>query len=52
MNKIKFTTTLIAMMALSYGILEIQSFLSENIINHNTPLKQALNDFLNGKINP
>ena len=50
MNKIRFTTTLIAMLALSYGILEIQNFLSENIIDNQTPLKQALNDFLNGKV--
>ncbi len=50
MIKLKFFTTLIAMAALCYGILEIQSFLDINFIENDTPLKEAFNRFLNGHL--
>lgn len=46
----KFILTLITMLALAYGILEVKSFLNENFIENDTPQKKALNHFLNGKV--
>ncbi len=50
MIKFKFFTTLLAMFALSYGIIEIQGFLDTNFIENDTPLKAAFNRFLNGEL--
>lgn len=50
MINIKFFTSLIAMFALAYGILNLQSFLDANFIKNDTPVKQALNRFLNGQV--
>lgn len=41
---------MITMLALAYGILEVKSILHKNFIDHETPLKQALNRFLNGEV--
>ncbi len=49
MGKVRFISSVIAMLALSYGILEIQEFLDKNIISRDTLLKENLNKFLNGK---
>lgn len=45
----KFITSLFAMLALAYGILEIKSYLNDNLIENNTPVKEAVNRFLNGE---
>jgi hypothetical protein len=50
MINIKFLTSLIAMFALAYGIINIQSFLDANFIKNDTPLKHGVNRFLNGHI--
>ena len=46
----KFIMTLLTMIALAYGILEVKSFLKQNFIENETPHKKALNSFLNGEV--
>lgn len=46
----KFIMTLITMIALAFGALEVKTFLKDNFIEHDTPHKKALNLFLNGKL--
>ncbi len=50
MMRFKFFTTLVAMMALSYGIVQMQSFLDTNFVENDTPIKAAFNKFLNGEL--
>ena len=49
MAKMRFITSLIALGALAYGILEVQSYLDKNFVENDTPIKHALNRFLNGE---
>ena len=46
----RFFLTMITMLALAYGILEVKTILHDNFIDHDTPVKRALNSFLNGEI--
>ena len=48
MINFRFILTLLTMIALAYGILEVQSYLDTNFIDNETPIKHALNEFLNG----
>ncbi len=50
MMSIKNITTLIAMIALCVGIMEAKSFLETNFVDNDTPVKEALNKFLNGEL--
>jgi hypothetical protein len=37
-------------MAMAYGVLEIKSFIHQNFLDNETPIKRALNKFLNGEV--
>lgn len=41
--------TLFTLIALTIGVMEIKSFLNQNFIDNDTPIKEALNRFLNGE---
>jgi hypothetical protein len=43
-------TTFIAMIALCLGIMEVKNLLNDNFIENDTPVKEALNKFLNGEV--
>ncbi|MBT4790823.1 MAG: hypothetical protein HON90_04570 [Halobacteriovoraceae bacterium] len=49
MTHFRFFTTLLTMAMLAYGVLQIKTYLGKNFINNETPVKQALNSFLNGE---
>jgi hypothetical protein len=42
--------TIITFSVLIYGIFSLQAFLSQNFIEHDTPLKNSINRALNGQI--
>lgn len=43
--------TLLTLVAIAYGVIEIKFFLNENFVENDTKLKHSLNNFLNGKVN-
>ena len=50
MINLKFVTSLLTLIALIYGTLEVKTFLSQNFIERDTKLKSTVNKFLNGEL--
>ena len=50
MTRTRLIMTMITMLALAYGVMEIKSFLNVNFIENDTPVKHKLNKFLNGEV--
>jgi len=50
MNKLRNIFTYVTLLLLALAVLEIKSFLNDNFIENDTPVKRNLNKFLNGEV--
>jgi len=49
MLNFRLLATLLTLLGIVYGIIQVKSFLNENFVENDTRIKKQMNDFLNGK---